>query len=663
MGSAKVTLKEIDASIRVPQFPGVYGGIAFPAKKGPVNTPFLVTNETQFLSTFTPDSAVEVGYDLGYFSALAFLQKSNKLWVSRAIKNGLYAGLSMKTSVATTLNQSLPAGLVDPTAYLFDSNPDVAAVKERTTLTVNNTGSFYDVVGAAKYVRLRSAGPVAVHYFYFVVTNGVNFPQSDPTPGGTGHIVNILLADTAAQIATKLQLVIDALTTLFDATVSTTTVTVTNVTVGSVPDATADTSGLTVAVTIQGVDEVDFIDEIMLIYAANQGVWGDDIAIKIETFLSNPDRVKESGAFIIDVFKTSNTVVPIESFLCSRVIGAKDGYGRNIYVEDVLEASEYIRAADNTAVADTVYPKPQATALVMFGGDDGVAVTDAEMLTALTALSNPDEVLMTLILDAGRATATYGQAVDALAQARKDCVGLLSVPFADEASSSYITDIIDYRKNELNLNSSYSALYTPHVLAFDKFNNRRLYISPEGYAAAAISETAANFEIWFPPAGFKRGIINVLDLRRRFTTGEMDSLYDAGINPLRFVPGKGIAIWGQKTLSSRPSALDRLNVRLLLIVVEPAVKAALEDFLFELNDAATRSLVTTLIDNYMADIQARRGVTSYRIVCDETNNTPAVIDANKMNVDLFVAPTRSVEEIPFRVIITATGVSFESLGV
>lgn len=153
--------------------------------------------------------------------------------------------------------------------------------------------------------------------------------------------------------------------------------------------------------------------------------------------------------------------------------------------------------------------------------------------------------------------------------------------------------------------------------------------------------------------------MQVLDCRRRFTSGEMDYLYDNGINPIRFAPGRGILIWGQKTLSARPSALDRLNVRLLLIVIEPAIAYALEDFMFEINDAGTRSIVTAMIQSYMNDIKGRRGVYDFRVVCDDTNNTPEDIDNYRMNVWLFVQPTKAVEEIPFKTIITRTGMSFE----
>jgi phage tail sheath protein FI len=138
----------------------------------------------------------------------------------------------------------------------------------------------------------------------------------------------------------------------------------------------------------------------------------------------------------------------------------------------------------------------------------------------------------------------------------------------------------------------------------------------------------------------------------------MDALYDAGINPLRFQPGKGIAIWGQKTLLSRPSALQRLNVRLMLIVVEPAVAIALDSFTFELIDTALQNLAVTLITSYMDTVKANKGVYDYQVVSNSSNNTPSDLDNNTMHVDLYVKPTSAAEFIPLRVIITSNSISF-----
>jgi phage tail sheath protein FI len=261
-------------------------------------------------------------------------------------------------------------------------------------------------------------------------------------------------------------------------------------------------------------------------------------------------------------------------------------------------------------------------------------------------------------MDGGHASPAFQLEIDDICQSRQDCVGIFSVPYANEAASSYMSQILQYRNTDLALDSSYSALYTPHLKIFDRFNDRNLFVSPDGFAAAAISATASNYEIWFPAAGFTRGkITTALETRRKFDEGERDALYDAQINPIRFTAGRGIAIWGQKTMQVRPSSLQNLNVRLLLLVIEPAVSEALEEFLFEINDSTTRLIAKTRIDRYMENIQSRRGVFEFSTICDETNNSSDDIDNNRMNVDLYVKPVGAVEIITYRTIITSFGVS------
>ena len=529
MARAGVTIAEVDLSTRVPAFPGVYGGILIPAKKGLVGKPTLVTSESQFLKRYTPDEKVEVGYDNAHFSALSYLQKSNKLWVIRVANTSLFAGVTFKESTASSDNAGWASGEADPTAYTFD----------------NTSGDSDALLFAAK----------------------------------------------------------------------------------------------------------------------NEGAWGNAIRLKLTNYATDPDLVKEEGAFLLQVYKSDNLNDPVETFTLSRTLGAKDGYGRTIYVEDVLDAetgqSEYISCVDNTAVADYVTPKDDLDGLYLASGDDGGAVTDGNMMTALLELQNPENNALTLMLDGGWATAAYQKTgIIALCEARKDCVGLLSTPYASEASANYLADLNTYRSTTLNANSSFAGLYTPHVRIYDRFNDRNVYVPPDGYVGAAITETASNQEIWFPPAGFRRGMLNVLDLRRRFTTGEMDSLYDNGLNPNRFAPGRGILIWGQKTLLSRPSSLDRMNVRLLLIVIEPAIGFALEDFVFEINDEVTRAIITAIITSYMENIKARRGVYDFQVICNEENNSAEDIDNNRLNVWLFVKPVKAAEFIKFTTVITRTGMDF-----
>ena len=375
--------------------------------------------------------------------------------------------------------------------------------------------------------------------------------------------------------------------------------------------------------------------------------------------------VKEPNAFLLYVYKKDSDGNYYEAegpFLLSRTKGHKDGNGVGIYCEERITASSYIRILDNDSVDSSLLPIDQSQYLKLTNGSQGLTVSDSDMLLALDQLKSRRNIFVTVLMDGGWTTPAYQkQGLIQLCENRKDCVAILNVPIAYEQSSDYMNSILNYRKEELNASTSYAALYSSHLYIQDKYNDRKIYVPCDGYVAAAISETAANYEIWYPAAGASRGQLNVLDVARRFTEGEMDVLYDNGINPIDFYPGKGIRIWGNKTLLARPCSLDRLNVRMLLITIEPAIAEFLEDFLFEFNDEITRIRASSGIVTYMDDIKSRRGVYAYTVKCDSENNTPAVIDANKLLVDLYIQPVKSAEFIEFRTIITPTGWSFKAL--
>ena len=516
--AAAVRIQEIDLSTRVASFAGAYGAICIPVKKGAKAEPELVISDKNLLDLFTPNSRVEVGYDLGYFSALAYLERADKLWVQGVMNAGRYAGLTLAISSGT--NSAISANLTDPAQFSF-------------------------------------AG------------------------------------------------------------------------------------------------------QALLIYSSSPGAWGNAIGVKILNNTDDADVVPELDSFRIEVYKSGFEGSPVETFVCSKIQGKKDGFGNNMFIEDVLQASNYIRAINNPAV--TTAPKTQSSILYMGMGDDGVAVTDSNMIAAAqNAFSNPEDLPVTLLMDAGWATAAYGVALDSIAKSRMDCVAILSTPYASEIASNFISTLSTYRKTTLNLNSSYSGLYTPHLKITDRFNDREIFVAPDGYVAGSISFNANSSEIWFPPAGFRRGLLNVTGVARKFDGGNLDALYLIQVNPIRQTSGRGIVIWGQKTLLARPSALDRMNVRLLLITIEPALKAFAEDYLFEFNDVPTRSEIQVKIDSYLGGIKGRRGVYDYQVICDTSNNTPDVIDNNQLIIDVFPKPSKSIEDIPMRIIITSTGASFSN---
>ncbi len=520
-GAAKVIIKEVDLSTRIAAFQGVYAAAVVKSIKGEVNKPFLCTSEGSFLKRFTPKEAVEVGFDNGHFSVLAYLERGNKIWVSRAANGAEYSALVLNTADSTGPNAGIPEETVitDPTAYEFLSD-------EETTQAV---------------------------LIYHI----------DPTSAGQN-----------------------------------------------------------VAIKTRTTDDAD-------------------------------------NAFYVDVFQRGNEVTPVESFLCSRVVSQKDGYGRNIFIEEVLKSSYYIRAISNVLVEEDVLPKVQAAALYMTFGSDGATVGDSHLLAALAEFNKREQYPLTVVMDTGNSTASFAQAIDLLCKTRQDCVGILTTPYEAEVSVDNITDLIEYRATTLNLNSSYSALYTPHLQIQDKYNNRKVWIAPDGHVAGSISFSANQYEIWYPPAGFKRGVLNVVDTAAKFEDGQLDLLQNAQINPIKKTFGRGIVIWGQKTLLSRPSSLDRLNARLALIVIEPALREFMEDYQFDLVTENDLVIIAVKIESFLEGIKTRKGIFDYLVVADGTINTAATLDDNQLNVDVYLKMSKSAEYITVRVAIVPLTLSFE----
>jgi len=407
-------------------------------------------------------------------------------------------------------------------------------------------------------------------------------------------------------------------------------------------------------VTVSGEDNLFYI------YGVNPGVWNNNIGIRITSIDS------EEYTFNIEVYFTDSDGVTskVETWTVSRQTKI-DGYGKQLYLEDRINGySDYIVVADDTTQSATILPKSQATTLSLGAGSDGSVVTDSEYVLGWDAFSNPDEVDIRVLINAGQTGITVQQKMKTIAEDRKDCIALLDMPYSQLAS---VSSMVTWRNDTQNFNSSYTALYTPWVKVYDPYNDKILEIPPSGYVASQIAYNDYAAEVWYAPAGFNRGLLNVLGLTNVFTQGERDSLYENGINPLQTFSGEGTVIWGQKTQQAKASALDRVNVRRLLITLEKAISAALRYFVFEPNSEVTRFRIVSMIESYMDQLYAKgafqteAGDKGYSVVCDTTNNTPAVIDRNELHVDIFLKPSRAAEFIQLQTIITTTGASFEEL--
>ena len=392
----------------------------------------------------------------------------------------------------------------------------------------------------------------------------------------------------------------------------------------------------------------------MLVFAIGPGTYASSISVQV----SKIDTVNTPNRITLDVYESVGGVKSkVESWLVTKS-KALDGYGAQLFCEDVINGnSKYIRILNNSATSNNPFIATTDIALTLGVNGSLASSSDLEGTNGWQLYTNPDDVNVNILLAGGNAVASTAIVMDGIAQARRDCVAILNVPSASQTGTAEVT----YRNTTLNLNSSFSALYTPDLFIHDPYSGRNLYVPPDGYVGAVYALTDFVSDPWKAPAGLTRGLVNSLGLRLNYTSGQRDSLYQAGVNFFRSLPGSGIAVWGQKTLRSIDSALSRVNVRRLLIVIEKSVAAALHNVAFENNNTFTRQRVTELVDTFMRRIKARQGVYDYRIVCDDTNNSSAVIDSNELHIDIYVQPQRAAEFIQLQTVITRTGANFNEL--
>jgi phage tail sheath protein FI len=210
--------------------------------------------------------------------------------------------------------------------------------------------------------------------------------------------------------------------------------------------------------------------------------------------------------------------------------------------------------------------------------------------------------------------------------------------------------------------SSYAVFDSGYKYMFDRFSNTFRYVPLNGDIAGSCARTDSTLFPWFSPAGTNRGaILNAVKLAYNPNKTQRDRLYTNRINPVIFSPGAGIVLFGDKTGLAKSSAFDRINVRRLFIYLADAISAAAKDQLFEFNDEITRTNFVNIVEPFLRDVQAKRGIFDFVVICDETNNTAAVIDNNEFVADIYIKPTRSINFIGLTFVATRTGVSFEEV--
>ena len=303
-------------------------------------------------------------------------------------------------------------------------------------------------------------------------------------------------------------------------------------------------------------------------------------------------------------------------------------------------------------------------------GSGGMSLTLADVLSGYEVFRNPAEYNVNFLISgpSGGSTTFEAQAkanrlID-LAEARKDCIATISPPRSSvlniSSSDTQTTNIINFFDSVTS--SSYAVFDTGYKYMFDRFNNEFRYVALNADIAGLMARTSINNFPWFSPAGASRGTINnAVKLAYNPSQPQRDLLYPKRINPVIFSPGAGIILFGDKTGLSQASAFDRINVRRLFLTIEDTISRAARAQLFEFNDVITRSNFVNIVEPYLRDVKAKRGITDFLVVCDESNNTPDVIDGNQFRADIFVKPARSINFIGLTFVANRTGISFEEV--
>jgi len=392
------------------------------------------------------------------------------------------------------------------------------------------------------------------------------------------------------------------------------------------------------------------------------------------TYVSNAGGVRdEMHIIVIDedglISGTQGTVLEKYGFV-SKASDAKDDSGNTNYYKNVIgNKSKYIHwmshADDGTnwgsAASGTTYANLTANVTVsLTAGADGT-ISTANVVTAYDTFDNADSVDINLVVS-GPSNQTIADSLITMCETRKDCVVFLSPEKADvvDNAGSETTDVKAYR--DTLTSTSYAVMDSNWKYQYDKYNDVYRWIPCNGDVAGLAARTDLERDPWFSPAGPNRGIMrNTLKLAWNPTKTNRDDLYVKGINPVVTFQGEGTQLFGDKTLQSKPSAFDRINVRRLFIILEKAIARAARFSLFEFNDQFTRAQFVNLVEPYLRDIQGRRGITDFRVVCDESNNTGEVIDRNEFIGDIYIKPARSINFIQLNFVAVRTGVSFDEV--
>jgi hypothetical protein len=669
--SPSVVVREFDFSTYIPSVDTTSGAVAGVFNWGPVEDRTLISSEDELVFRFGPPT--QSNFET-WFTALNFLSYGGQgggLWVSRAANNAKNAIAGPTYTNATSSNTTVK-NLGD-----FNSQGTAVANSGSTYYLAKFPGSTgstlkISVCDSANAYNTTLANTTANDSVTFSFTTGSN----------TANVVvvnsanNVTLANTSANNILAAISVGDYIKA-GNTSVGYQFLKVSGKTVTSAVNSSAVSASINVSTIFTMSSNVSqtTLDRYWEFYSlvdrapgtsnfvADRGGAGDELHVVV---VDEDGILTGTPGEVVEVFKNLSRATDSE-----REDGGTDYYATIINHDSKFIYWAYDRAGSvsNTAVNMTALNTAPLNLSFWGGadGDDESTISPAALTRAYDQFKSAEDVDIALVM-AGKArggvldTLMANYIIDNIVEFRKDCVAFVS-PRREAVVNNFLSpeeDVVLFR-NQLR-STSYAVLDSGYKYQYDRYNNVYRWVPLNGDIAGLCVRTDMDRDPWWSPAGFNRGQIkNVVQLAFNPNKIKRDYLYKNGVNPVVAFPGEGTILFGDRTLLTKPSAFDRINVRRLFIVMEKAIATAAKYLLFEFNDEFTRATFRNMVEPYLRDIQGRRGIYAFKVRCDATNNTPEVIDSNQFVGDILVQPAKSINVIVLNFVATRTGVDFSEI--
>jgi hypothetical protein len=656
--SPGVNVTEKDLTNVIPAVSTTSGGIVITAEKGPIDEITTVSSEQELAEVFGKPNSSNFEE---WFSAANFLGYGNNLKVVRPITGMLNASVS-----------GSPILVKNTTDYLDNFSSAASFAANVGAYGAREAGTLGNSLKVSVCSNSTAFGP---HSMSGNLVADASAAIGDTTisvdDGGLMQVGDILEFGDAAAVPST-----DGAPSGFYYKITAISTNLLTIARFNPQTGTTETGGLRHAV----VDNAKVLRHWEYYFNfSNPPTTSDDVS-------NAGGSLDEMHIVVIDedgvITGTTGTI--LETFEgVSQAVDAKSSTGASNFFADVIYAqSKFVYVMDHEttlansgAVRTTTFDNAQGDAFVvktysLAGGTDDYAATNAEIATAYEKFNDAENVDLSLLICGPSQTSadatgdTKATAVMDIATARKDCVAFISPAKADVVG---VANAITQTQNVVGFadglpSTTYAVIDSGYKYMYDRYNDVYRFVPLNGDTAGLCARTDSVADAWFSPGGFNRGQVRgAVKLAYNPNQTQRDELYKSRVNPIVSFPGQGTVLFGDKTAQAKPSAFDRINVRRLFIVLEKAISTAAKFQMFEFNDEFTRAQFRNLVEPFLRDVQGRRGLTDFSVVCDDSNNTGDVIDRNEFRADIFVKPARSINFIQLNFIATRTGIAFSEV--